>query len=43
DAPPIRVCARDVPVPYSANLETAALPQIEDVVAAARSLVNKER
>ncbi|MBV9545894.1 MAG: alpha-ketoacid dehydrogenase subunit beta [Chloroflexi bacterium] len=43
DAPPLRVCARDVPVPYSAALETAALPQIEDLVAAARSLVNKER
>jgi acetoin:2,6-dichlorophenolindophenol oxidoreductase subunit beta len=43
DAPPLRVCARDVPVPYSAPLETAALPQIDDLVAAARALVNKER
>jgi pyruvate dehydrogenase E1 component beta subunit len=43
DAPPLRVCARDVPVPYSAVLETAALPQIEDLVAAARALVNKDR
>ncbi len=43
DAPPLRVCARDVPVPYSAPLETAALPQVEDLVAAARALVNKER
>jgi pyruvate dehydrogenase E1 component beta subunit len=43
DAPPLRVCARDVPVPYSAALETAALPQIEDLVAAARALVNRER
>jgi acetoin:2,6-dichlorophenolindophenol oxidoreductase subunit beta len=43
DAPPLRVCARDVPVPYSAVLETAALPQVEDLVAAARALVNKER
>src|SRR6266516_4238870 len=42
DAPPLRVCARDVPVPYSAVLETAALPQVEDLVAAARALVNKE-
>ena len=39
DAP---VCARDVPVPYNATLETAALPQVEDLVAAARALVNKE-
>jgi pyruvate dehydrogenase E1 component beta subunit len=43
DAPPLRVCAKDVPVPYSAALEQAALPQVADLVAAARSLVNKER
>jgi acetoin:2,6-dichlorophenolindophenol oxidoreductase subunit beta len=43
DAPPLRVCGRDVPVPYSAVLETAALPQVEDVVAAARALMRKER
>jgi pyruvate/2-oxoglutarate/acetoin dehydrogenase E1 component len=43
DAPPLRVCARDVPVPYSAPLETAALPQTEDIIAAARALVRKER
>ena len=43
DAPPLRVCARDVPVPYSAVLETAALPQVDDLVQAARALVNKER
>lgn len=43
DAPPLRVCARDVPVPYSQVLETAALPQVEDLVAAARALVRNER
>ena len=43
DAPPLRVCARDVPVPYSAVLETAALPQVDDLVAAARALVRRER
>ena len=43
DAPPLRVCAKDVPVPYSAALESAALPQVEDLVAAARALVRKER
>jgi pyruvate dehydrogenase E1 component beta subunit len=42
DAPPQRVCARDVPVPYNATLETAALPQVEDLVAVARALVNRE-
>jgi pyruvate/2-oxoglutarate/acetoin dehydrogenase E1 component len=43
DAPPLRVCARDVPVPYSAVLETAALPQVEDLVAAARALARNQR
>src|SRR5215467_11520720 len=43
DAPPLRVCARDVPVPYNATLETAALPQTDDLVAAARALVRRER
>src|SRR5690349_2010114 len=43
DAPPLRVCARDVPVPYSAVLETAALPQVDDLVAAARTLLNRDR
>ena len=43
DAPPVRVCARDVPVPYSAVLETAALPQVDDLVAAARALMNRDR
>jgi pyruvate dehydrogenase E1 component beta subunit len=43
DAPPLRVCSRDVPVPYSAPLETAALPQVDDLVATIRALVRKER
>jgi acetoin:2,6-dichlorophenolindophenol oxidoreductase subunit beta len=42
DAPPVRVCARDVPVPYSAVLESAAMPQVDDIVAAARALVQKQ-
>ncbi|HLY65850.1 MAG TPA: transketolase C-terminal domain-containing protein [Chloroflexota bacterium] len=42
DAPPVRVCAKDVPVPYAASLEAAALPQVEDVVNAARSLVHNQ-
>ncbi len=32
DAPVARVCAADVPLPYAANLEKLALPQIEDIV-----------
>ena len=39
DAPVLRVCSREVPVPYAAHLEEAALPRVEDIVAAARSLV----
>ncbi len=42
DAPPIRVCAKNVPMPYNAILETEALPQVEHIVAAARALVGKE-
>ncbi len=36
DAPPARVHGRDVPMPYAANLEKLALPQIDDVVEAAK-------
>ena len=38
DAPLIRVCAKDVPMPYAANLELLALPQASDIVEAARSV-----
>ena len=38
DAPVSRVCAADVPLPYAANLEKMALPQVEDVVQAARAV-----
>lgn len=38
DAPPLRVTAIDAPVPYSPPLEDYFLPQVEDVVAAARYL-----
>ena len=38
DAPLKRVCAVDVPLPYAANLEKLALPQIADVVAAAEAV-----
>lgn len=39
DAPIRRVCSREVPVPYAAHLEEATLPQVADIVAAARGLV----
>ena len=31
-APPVRVTAKDTPMPYAAPLERAVLPQVEDVV-----------
>jgi pyruvate dehydrogenase E1 component beta subunit len=38
DAPLQRVTGKDVPMPYAANLEKLALPQVDDVVAAARQV-----
>ncbi len=38
DAPVVRVCGKDVPLPYAANLEKLALPQVEDVIAAAKAV-----
>jgi pyruvate dehydrogenase E1 component beta subunit len=32
DAPVRRVCAADVPLPYAANLEKLALPQVDEIV-----------
>lgn len=39
DAPIRRVCTREVPIPYAAHLEQAALPQPETIAAAVRGLV----
>lgn len=39
DAPIRRICSREVPIPYAAHLEQAALPQPEAIAAAARGLV----
>ncbi len=39
DAPIRRVCSHEVPMPYAAHLEQAALPQAPAIVAAARELV----
>ena len=38
DAPLKRVAGKDVPLPYAANLERLALPQVEDIVTAAREV-----
>ena len=39
DAPVRRVCGREVPMPYAAHLEQAALPQVAQIVAEATALV----
>jgi pyruvate dehydrogenase E1 component beta subunit len=41
DAPPIRICAIEVPIPYSKHLEEAALPRVSQIVVAARKVVNR--
>jgi len=38
DAPVARVTGVDVPMPYAANLEKLAIPQVDDIVAAAKSV-----
>ncbi|MCH0559249.1 alpha-ketoacid dehydrogenase subunit beta [Streptomyces sp. MUM 16J] len=41
DAPVARVCGAEVPIPYAAHLEQAALPQPESITAAAREVVGR--
>lgn len=38
DAPVARVCSAEAPMPYAKHLEAAALPQVEQIVAAAQEL-----
>jgi pyruvate dehydrogenase E1 component beta subunit len=42
DAPIKRICSREVPIPYAAHMEVAALPQVPAIVEAARSLVRPQ-
>jgi pyruvate dehydrogenase E1 component beta subunit len=39
DAPPAKVSGADVPMPYAANLEKLALPSVEQVIAAVKSVL----
>jgi pyruvate dehydrogenase E1 component beta subunit len=39
DAPVLRVAGKDVPMPYAANLEKLALPNVDQVIEAARSVL----
>ncbi|HMR30489.1 MAG TPA: pyruvate dehydrogenase complex E1 component subunit beta [Geminicoccaceae bacterium] len=39
DAPVARVTGKDVPMPYAANLERLAVPQVDDIVAAVKNVL----
>ena len=39
DAPPQRVCGKNVPIPYAESLEREALPYAEDIIEAIRKIV----
>lgn len=43
DAPIRRLAGRDIPIPYNRTLERATVPQVEDIVAAARELAREGR
>ena len=38
DAPPLRVCQEDVPMPYAANLEALTVPSVEKIIKAAKAV-----
>jgi pyruvate dehydrogenase E1 component beta subunit len=42
DAPPLRVAAAEVPIPYAGGLEEAALPSVAGIVAAAARLASPD-
>ena len=41
DAPVITICGKDVPMPYAANLEKLALPNVGEVVEAVKAVTYK--
>lgn len=41
DGPIVRVCSREVPIPYARHLEIAATPQVENIVAAAKQVMRR--
>lgn len=43
DAPPTKVTGKDVPMPYAANLEKLALPTVDDVVTAVKSVCYRDQ
>jgi pyruvate dehydrogenase E1 component beta subunit len=42
DAPPVKITGADVPMPYAANLERLALPSVDQVVTAVKSVCYRE-
>jgi pyruvate dehydrogenase E1 component beta subunit len=43
DAPIRRLAGRDIPIPYNRTLERASIPQVEDIIRAARSVACEGR
>lgn len=43
DAPVVRITGKDVPLPYAANLEKKALPQVEDIVEAVHQICFRKK
>lgn len=43
DAPVVRVCSAEVPIPYASHLEYEALPQVENILEAANRCFGKNR
>lgn len=43
DAPVMRVCSEEVPIPYPAHLEKAATPQVENILAAIQTVLGENR
>ncbi|MCW5827839.1 MAG: alpha-ketoacid dehydrogenase subunit beta [Deltaproteobacteria bacterium] len=41
DAPVVRVCSAEVPMPYAKHMEAAALPQTANIVAAAQEILGR--
>jgi pyruvate/2-oxoglutarate/acetoin dehydrogenase E1 component len=41
DAPVARVCSREVPIPYAKHLEEAAIPQVPQIVQAAKGVLGR--
>ena len=38
DAPAVRVTGKNVPMPYAANLEKLALPSLDDIITAVKTV-----